>query len=373
VRCATTRRPVAVADGQKTLGHGRESAPQATLRHARGLLAEGYSLHADLAVGHKETRKLERLLRYGLRPPFAQKRLSLTSDGKVRLQLRKPYYTGQTEIVLPPQDFLRRLIATIPPKRMNVVRLPGVFAPRATARSSPAGPIAQEAAAKPRMTALPGAHRPHSRRRSPCSPLPSPRSPRPKTSPRRATADPGTSCSSASSTSISSADAAAPGCTTLATSKIPRSSTRSSVTSVCPPRCRRAPARAAPQDERSILPTSTSPKRTTSGLLRRLIPTSRLLGSRGEPSRACLCLRPILFRIFRALAYDEKPELLAPGATALVCPSRTTRPSGRKPLPFGLPRPSAATKDGFAVPDQAQCSEDTRIVFAQPAVSCRHP
>jgi hypothetical protein len=68
-----------------------------------------------LAVGHKETKKLERLLRYGLRPPFAHKRLSLTSDGKVRLKLRKPYYTGQTEIVLPPQDSLRRLIATIPP------------------------------------------------------------------------------------------------------------------------------------------------------------------------------------------------------------------------------------------------------------------
>jgi hypothetical protein len=36
--------------------------------------------------------------------------------------------------VLPPKDFLRRLIATIPPKGMNVVRFHGVFAPRATAR-----------------------------------------------------------------------------------------------------------------------------------------------------------------------------------------------------------------------------------------------
>jgi hypothetical protein len=84
-------------------------------RKPRCAVFEGYSLHADLAVGHKERKKLERLLRYGLRPPFAHKRLLLTSDGKVRLKLRKPYTTGQTEIVLPPQGSLRRLIATIPP------------------------------------------------------------------------------------------------------------------------------------------------------------------------------------------------------------------------------------------------------------------
>jgi len=95
---------------------------------------EGYSLHADLAVPKDARKKLERLLRYGLRPPFAQKRLSLTPAGKVRLKLRKPYYTGQTEIVLEPREFLRRLIATIPPKRLNTVRFHGVFAPRAKVR-----------------------------------------------------------------------------------------------------------------------------------------------------------------------------------------------------------------------------------------------
>ncbi len=95
---------------------------------------EGYSLHADLAVHKKQRRKLEQLLRYGLRPPFAQKRLSLTQDGNVRLKLRTPYSTGQTEIVLEPKQFLRRLIATIPPKRLNMVRFHGIFAPNAKAR-----------------------------------------------------------------------------------------------------------------------------------------------------------------------------------------------------------------------------------------------
>ena len=36
--------------------------------------------------------------------------------------------------MLEPTDFLRRLIATIPPKRMNMVRFHGAFAPRATVR-----------------------------------------------------------------------------------------------------------------------------------------------------------------------------------------------------------------------------------------------
>ena len=126
---------------------------------------EGYSLHADLAVHKSDRKKLERLLRYGLRPPFARKRLSLTPDGKVRLKLRKPYYTGQTQIVLEPREFLRRLIATIPPKRLNMVRFHGVFAPRAKVRpalqqllpqkSQPASTATTEPPAKPEA-AVPG-------------------------------------------------------------------------------------------------------------------------------------------------------------------------------------------------------------------------
>ena len=91
------------------------AAGDAAPRTPRCAFFEGYSLHANLAVHERDRRKLERLLRYGLRPPFAQKRLSLTPDGRVRLELRKPYYSGQTAIVLQPRELLRRLIATIPP------------------------------------------------------------------------------------------------------------------------------------------------------------------------------------------------------------------------------------------------------------------
>lgn len=89
----------------------------------------GFSLHADLAVDKMDRKSLERLLRYGLRHPFAQKRLSLTSDGKVKLKLRKPDYTGQTHVIFELLDFLRRLAAIIPPPKQNQIRFHGVFAP----------------------------------------------------------------------------------------------------------------------------------------------------------------------------------------------------------------------------------------------------
>jgi hypothetical protein len=98
--------------------------------------SNGYSLHADFAVQADDRKKLERGLRYGLRHPFAQRRLSLRPDGKVVLKLRKPYFTGQTAIVFEPLDFLRRLAATIPPRRLNMLRFHGVFAPRAKVRSA---------------------------------------------------------------------------------------------------------------------------------------------------------------------------------------------------------------------------------------------
>ena len=105
---------------------------------------EGYSLHADLSVHKEERQKLERLLRYGLRPAFSQKRLQVTRSGKVRLKLRKPLRSGERVIHFAPLDFLRRLAAGIPPKRMNVVRFHGIFAPNAKVRPQVQALLQQE-------------------------------------------------------------------------------------------------------------------------------------------------------------------------------------------------------------------------------------
>ena len=94
----------------------------------------GFSLHADVAVDARDRAGLERLLRYGGRPPFAHTRLALTPEGKVSYRLRRPWYTGQTHVVLEPTAFLRRLALLVPPPRQNLIRFHGLLAPNAKLR-----------------------------------------------------------------------------------------------------------------------------------------------------------------------------------------------------------------------------------------------
>ena len=61
-----------------------------------------FAVHADPAVESADRAGLERMLRYAARPAFAQKRLGLLPSDKVCYRLRRPYYTGQTEVVLEP-------------------------------------------------------------------------------------------------------------------------------------------------------------------------------------------------------------------------------------------------------------------------------
>jgi hypothetical protein len=90
-----------------------------------------FSVHADTAVAADNRAGLERLLRYAARPALAAKRLSRRPSGKVCYRLRRPYYTGQTEVVFEPVAFLRRLAALVPPARQNQVRYFGLLASQA--------------------------------------------------------------------------------------------------------------------------------------------------------------------------------------------------------------------------------------------------
>ena len=87
-------------------------------------------MHANTAVDENDRAGLERLLRYASRPPLAQRRLSVDAAGRVHYRLRRPYYTGQTELVLEPVDFLRKLAALVPPPR-HQVRFYDLLAPQA--------------------------------------------------------------------------------------------------------------------------------------------------------------------------------------------------------------------------------------------------
>jgi hypothetical protein len=89
---------------------------------------DGYSLDANVAVAAEDRRGLRRLLRYGARAPLAARRVGLNEDGMVVYTLRKPTFTGRTQLVMTPRQFIRRLAALTPPPWLNLTRFHGVFA-----------------------------------------------------------------------------------------------------------------------------------------------------------------------------------------------------------------------------------------------------
>ena len=66
---------------------------------------------------------------YIRRPGVSEKRLSLTSNGNVRYQLKTSYRDGATHVIFEPPDFMARLAALVPKPRVNLTRFHGVFAP----------------------------------------------------------------------------------------------------------------------------------------------------------------------------------------------------------------------------------------------------
>jgi hypothetical protein len=99
----------------------REELSPASTRVAK---AAGFSLHAGVAALGHEREKLERLCRYITRPALSIQRLSLSSQGDVVYQLKRPYRDGTTEVVFEPLDFTA-------PARPKEVPLGCIHAPAA--------------------------------------------------------------------------------------------------------------------------------------------------------------------------------------------------------------------------------------------------
>ncbi len=91
---------------------------------------------AGIAAQPWERKKLERLVRYVTRPAISERRLSLTSQGLVRYELKTPFRDGTTHVFFEPLDFMARLAALIPKPRVNLVRYHGVFAPNSSYRAA---------------------------------------------------------------------------------------------------------------------------------------------------------------------------------------------------------------------------------------------
>ncbi len=97
--------------GKKVFSLKTLSPPSSWNSHIRLAKAAGFSLHAGVSARADQRDTLEPLCRYISRPAVSEKRLSLTSNGQVRYQLKTPYRDGTTHVIFDPLDFLARLAA----------------------------------------------------------------------------------------------------------------------------------------------------------------------------------------------------------------------------------------------------------------------
>lgn len=98
--------------------------------------ADGFSLHADVAVPASDRRRLNSLLRYVTRPPLASERLEGLEDGRVVYHFKRPWRDGTDHAIFEPEDFIARLAAMVPKPRAHLIRFSGVLAPAARWRAA---------------------------------------------------------------------------------------------------------------------------------------------------------------------------------------------------------------------------------------------
>jgi hypothetical protein len=109
---------------------------RAELRFDKPLCAskDGFTLHAATRAGALDAEGREALLKYVLRPPIAQERVTHGPDGLVRITLKRPFADGTVAVDMDPLSLLCRLAASVPAPRFNTVRYAGVLAANAKLR-----------------------------------------------------------------------------------------------------------------------------------------------------------------------------------------------------------------------------------------------
>lgn len=122
--------------GQRVLRGGDriDAADLPMLQGERCASVGGVSIHANVAVPARDRRRLERLCRYGARPPVATERLSRLDDGRLLYRLKHRWRDGTTHVVFTPQELVEKLAALVPPPRFHLVRYHGVLGPCASER-----------------------------------------------------------------------------------------------------------------------------------------------------------------------------------------------------------------------------------------------
>ena len=114
----------------------------------------GFNLHAKTHAGAVDDDARARLLRYVLRPPLAQERLTVLPDHRVRLTLKRPWSDGTYALDMDALALLARLASAVPPPKQHQTIYSGVLAASAHWRPlvippAPADPSASGASAPP--------------------------------------------------------------------------------------------------------------------------------------------------------------------------------------------------------------------------------
>ncbi len=121
------RRPS--GDGRpRTASTGEDPLP------ARCARKDGFSLHAGVGIHANDRAGLERLCKYGLRPPLAQTRLGEAPDGTILYQMKRRFSDGRHTLRFTPRELLLRLCALVPPPGFHMVRYAGIFSAHARGR-----------------------------------------------------------------------------------------------------------------------------------------------------------------------------------------------------------------------------------------------
>jgi len=139
----TSRIATGSRSGQRVLrvGDRIDADDLPVLQGERCASVGGVSVHSNVSVPARDRRRLERLCRYGARPPIATERLSRLEDGRLLYRLKHRWRDGTTHVVFTPQELVEKLAALVPPPRFHLVRYHGVLGPCASERDRivPAG------------------------------------------------------------------------------------------------------------------------------------------------------------------------------------------------------------------------------------------
>jgi hypothetical protein len=135
-QAASIRRRVATsvdARAVEVVG-GERAIPPAPRKKGLEAGEQGYSIHAAVRMKAADRKGREILLRYVLRPSFAEERMIRLPDGRVAYRFRRSWDDGSSHVILTPMEMMAKLAALVPPPRYHLVRYHGVLAPNSQRR-----------------------------------------------------------------------------------------------------------------------------------------------------------------------------------------------------------------------------------------------